>query len=127
MSTPSTTLSANFLKLLNNIGCVLIRGNLADFLGLDGSAQIGPLSPDLARLSPLCQSYLFIDLIEVTMKISLRNSDFLLWQTDEAVANRLSGSLEELEEALVERCVALCEQADLIWSHTHYHWWPDVA
>jgi transposase len=51
-----------------------------------------------------------------------------LWHlTNEAIANHLLESLEELEEALVERCVALCEQTELIRSHTNYHWWPDAA
>jgi transposase len=51
-----------------------------------------------------------------------------LWPlTNEAVANRLFEGLDELEEVLVERCVALCEQAETIRSHTNYHWWPDAA
>jgi len=51
-----------------------------------------------------------------------------LWPlANEALANRLFEDLDELEEALVERCVALLEQSDLIRSHTLYHWWPDAA
>ncbi len=51
-----------------------------------------------------------------------------LWPlSNEAVANRLFESLDELEEALIERCVASCEQAETIRSHTSYHWWPDAA
>lgn len=51
-----------------------------------------------------------------------------LWPlANEAVANRLFEDLDELEEALVERCVALLEQTDLIRSHTLYHWWLDAA
>jgi transposase len=51
-----------------------------------------------------------------------------LWPlANEAVANRLFEDLDGLEEALVERCVALLEQSDLIRSHTLYHWWPDAA
>jgi transposase len=51
-----------------------------------------------------------------------------LWHlTNEAVANRLLESLEELEEVLIERCLALWEQAELIWSHTNYYWRPDAA
>jgi transposase len=51
-----------------------------------------------------------------------------LWPLiNEAVANRLLENLDELEEALVERCVALLEHSDLIRSHTLYHWWPDAA
>jgi hypothetical protein len=51
-----------------------------------------------------------------------------LWHlTSEAIANRLLEGLEELEGALVERCAALCEQVELLRSHTYYHWWPDAA
>jgi transposase len=51
-----------------------------------------------------------------------------LWSlTNEAVANRLFENLDELEEALIERCVALCEQAETIRTRTNYHWWPDAA
>jgi transposase len=51
-----------------------------------------------------------------------------LWPlTNEAISNRLFESLDELEEALVERCVALCKQEELIRGHTNYHWWPETA
>ena len=51
-----------------------------------------------------------------------------LWPlANEAVANRLFEDLDELEEALVERCVSLLEQTELIRSLTLYHWWPDAA
>lgn len=51
-----------------------------------------------------------------------------LWPlANEAVANRLFEDLDGLEEALVKRCVALLEQAELIRSTTLYHWWPDAA
>jgi transposase len=51
-----------------------------------------------------------------------------LWPlTNEAVANRPFESLDELEVALIERCVALCEQTETIRSRTNYYWWPDAA
>jgi transposase len=51
-----------------------------------------------------------------------------LWPlANEAVANRLFEDLDELEDALVERCVALLEQTELIRSLTLYHWWPRAA
>jgi len=51
-----------------------------------------------------------------------------LWpSSDEAVANRYFEEIEELEEALVERCVALRDQPEVIRSYTHYHWWPEAA
>jgi transposase len=51
-----------------------------------------------------------------------------LWPlANEAVANRLFEEIEDLEESLVGRCVALCGQPELIRSYTHYHWWPEAA
>ena len=51
-----------------------------------------------------------------------------LWPlANEAVANRLFEDLDELEGALVERCVALLEQTELIRSLTLYHRWPNAA
>ena len=51
-----------------------------------------------------------------------------LWPlSNEGVANRYFEEIVELEEALGARCVALCEQPELIRSYTRYHWWPRVA
>ncbi len=51
-----------------------------------------------------------------------------LWPlSDEAVANRHFEQIEELEEALVERCVALRDQPEVIRSYLRYHWWPNAA
>jgi transposase len=51
-----------------------------------------------------------------------------LWSlSNEGVANRHFEEIEELEEALVERCAALCDQPELIRSYLRYHWWPEVA
>ena len=51
-----------------------------------------------------------------------------LWPlSNEGVANRYFEEIEELEEALVERCVALLDQPDLIRSYICYHWWPEAA
>lgn len=41
--------------------------------------------------------------------------------------NRHFEEVEELEEALVERCVALGDQPELIRSYIRYHWWPEAA
>jgi hypothetical protein len=46
---------------------------------------------------------------------------------NEAVANHLFEEIENLEESLVKRCVALCGQPETIQSYTRYHWWPEVA
>ncbi len=51
-----------------------------------------------------------------------------LWPlSNEGVANRHFEEIAELEEALVERCVALCEQPQLIRSYIRYHWWANAA
>jgi transposase len=51
-----------------------------------------------------------------------------LWPlSDEAVRHRYFERIEDLEEALVERCEALGEQPEVIRSYTRYHWWPEAA
>lgn len=51
-----------------------------------------------------------------------------LWPlTNEAVANGLFEGIEELEEALVERCMQLLDQPEAIRELTNYHWWPQAA
>jgi transposase len=51
-----------------------------------------------------------------------------LWPlSDESVANRYFERIEQLEEALVERWVALGDQPEVIRSYIRYHWWPDAA
>src|SRR5215204_1082651 len=51
-----------------------------------------------------------------------------LWPlTNEAVANELFEEIEELEEALVERCLELLGQTESIRDLTNYHWWPQAA
>lgn len=48
-----------------------------------------------------------------------------LWS--EGVANRHFEEIEDMEDALVERCVALLEQPEIIRSYIRYHWWPEAA
>ncbi len=51
-----------------------------------------------------------------------------LWPLlNEGVANRPFEDLDELEGALVERCLALSERPDLLRGLTRYHWWPEAA
>jgi transposase len=51
-----------------------------------------------------------------------------LWPlVNERVCNRLFEGLDELEEALAERCLALSERPDLLRGHTRYRWWPEAA
>jgi hypothetical protein len=51
-----------------------------------------------------------------------------LWPlSNEAIANRLFEQIEEIEDALVERCVELLDQGGTIKDLTNYHWWPQAA
>ena len=51
-----------------------------------------------------------------------------LWPlVNERVANRLFEDLDELEGALVERCLALSKRPKLLRGSTSYHWWPKAA
>ncbi len=51
-----------------------------------------------------------------------------LWPlTNAAIANRLFEEISEIEDALVERCVELLDQAETIRNLTNYHWWPQSA
>jgi transposase len=51
-----------------------------------------------------------------------------LWPlTNETLANRLFEEIEELKEALVERCEQLLEQTETIRDLTNYHRWPQAA
>ncbi len=57
----------------------------------------------------------------------LQPSERLWVLSDEALANRYFERIEELEEALVERCRALDDQPEVIRSYIRYHWWPEAA
>jgi len=51
-----------------------------------------------------------------------------LWPlSNEGVANLYFEKIEELEEALVGRCVSLGDQPEVIRSYTRYHWWPEAV
>ena len=51
-----------------------------------------------------------------------------LWPlANEGVANRYFEDIGSLEEALADRCVALCGQSEIVRSYTCYHWWPEAA
>ncbi len=48
-----------------------------------------------------------------------------LWAlTNTVLVNRHFASIEELEDAQAERCVALQARLDLIRSATRFRWWP---
>jgi len=57
----------------------------------------------------------------------LQPSERLWPSSNEGVANRHFEEIEELEEALAERCVALCDQHEIVRSYIRYHWWPEAA
>jgi transposase len=51
-----------------------------------------------------------------------------LWPlSNEGLANRHFEEIEEMEEVLVDRCVALSDQPELIRSYIRYHWWLNAA
>ena len=48
-----------------------------------------------------------------------------LWQfVDEPMVNTYFDTIEHLEKAVSERCVALIEQQETIRASTLFHWWP---
>jgi hypothetical protein len=48
-----------------------------------------------------------------------------LWEfVDEPLANRCFETIESLDQAVGERCVALIHQPDIIRDSTLFHWWP---
>ena len=47
--------------------------------------------------------------------------------TDAALADRHFTGLAELDAALAERCLALCDQPEIVRAHTRFHWWPEAA
>ena len=51
-----------------------------------------------------------------------------LWPlSNEALANGLFEEIEEVEQTLVQRCVELLDQAEIIRGLTNYHWWLQTA
>jgi transposase len=51
-----------------------------------------------------------------------------LWPlTNEALANRLFEEIEQIEQTLMNRCVELLDQSELIKDLTNYHWLPQAA
>lgn len=48
-----------------------------------------------------------------------------LWAfVDEPLANRCFETIESLDQAVGDRCVALTQQPDIIHHSTLFHWWP---
>jgi len=51
-----------------------------------------------------------------------------LWPlTNEALANRLFEEIEQIEQTLMNRCVELPDQSELIKDLINYHWSPQAA
>lgn len=57
----------------------------------------------------------------------LQPTDRLWPLTNEALANRLFEEIEQIEQTLMNRCVQLLDQSELIKDLTNYHWWPQAA
>lgn len=50
-----------------------------------------------------------------------------LWPwINEAVANRVFDSLDELERAITQRCRVLLERTEFVQGLTGFYWWPDA-
>jgi transposase len=50
-----------------------------------------------------------------------------LWAfVDEPLVNRYFETIEDLDQAVGERCLALTQQPDIIRRSTHFRWWPRV-
>ena len=43
---------------------------------------------------------------------------------DEPLANCCFATIERLDQAVSDRCVALVQQPDTIRDNTLFHWWP---
>jgi hypothetical protein len=70
----------------------------------------------------------FYPLALLTRVATLRKAvDAFRRSSGEAVANQHFEEIEELEEALVGRCLALRDQPRADRSYIRYHWWPDAA
>jgi hypothetical protein len=54
----------------------------------------------------------------------LQPAEHLLEFVDEPLVNRHFETIEALDKAVGERCVALTQQQDMIRASTHFHWWP---
>jgi transposase len=51
-----------------------------------------------------------------------------LWEfVDEPLVNTHFETIDDLDKAVGERCVALIEQRDMIRASTRFHWWPETA
>ena len=54
----------------------------------------------------------------------LKPAEHLWALTNTALANRHFATIDDLEDAQAQRCVALQARPDLIRSTTLFHWWP---
>jgi hypothetical protein len=51
-----------------------------------------------------------------------------LWTlVDEPIVNKHVATLDELDQTIGKRCVALANQRDAIKSRAGFHWWPKLA
>ena len=54
----------------------------------------------------------------------LQPSEHLWPFVDEPLVNRYFKTIEDLDAAVAERCLALTRQTEMISASTHFHWWP---
>ena len=54
----------------------------------------------------------------------LQPAEHLWTLVDEPLANRCFATIETLDKAVGDRCVALIQQPDIIRDSTLFHWWP---
>jgi hypothetical protein len=74
--------------------------------------------------SPHKQIVLVLDRAGGRSSVRLRVPEHLWPLTKSALVNQHFASIEALEDAQAERCVALQARSDLIRSTTLSHWWP---
>ena len=88
-------------------------------LVLDGAGW--HVSPDLAVPEGIRLVFLPSDSPE------LQPAEHLWPLTNEAIANKHFGTLDELEETLAARCRVLAAQPGTLKAHTLFHWWPKAT
>ena len=116
-------------NISNSIGKEMFEAVLADFaksigLGkkkravvqLDNAGWHGPENlkvPDGIRL-----------VFQPPHSPELQPAEHLWTFVDEPLVNRYFETLDDLDKAVAERCVALTAQTDMISASTLFHWWP---
>ena len=83
--------------------------------------NVGPLAPLMADLAiPDGMRLVF----QPPHSTELQPAEHLWTFVDEPLVNKYYETLEDLDRAVAERCVALTQQRDMISASTLFHWWP---